>query len=276
MLVFLVAVMMAVLAAGCGAKAVTDVTQASAPAGAGSPASAKEATPKKIKVGTNPVVPNVSFLNESGKLTGYDVELVREIDKRLPEYEFEFVTGDLANLFLSLDTKKIEFIAMHLEQNEERKAKYLFNKELYDSSKTMVAVNESNNIIQSIDDLKGKSVLVTPSTSTAAVIERYNKANQDAVKIVYGEITDAVTQIKSGRVDATIIDSSLAANLNRTADAKLKLVGPNLNQQSGIYFAFRKADGSPLSEAIDKVLKEMKDDGSLTKLIQQWLKRDYK
>ena len=49
-------------------------------------------TVKKIIVGTGTQFPNVCFIDENGKLTGYDVELIREIDKRLPEYEFEFST----------------------------------------------------------------------------------------------------------------------------------------------------------------------------------------
>lgn len=43
-----------------------------------------------ITVGTGTQFPNVCFLDENGKLTGYDVELVKEIDKRLPGYKFKF------------------------------------------------------------------------------------------------------------------------------------------------------------------------------------------
>ena len=36
------------------------------------------------------------FLDDKGNLTGYDVELVRAIDEKLPEYEFEFKTMEFS------------------------------------------------------------------------------------------------------------------------------------------------------------------------------------
>ena len=59
------------------------------------------------------------------------MELVRAIDEKLEEYEFEFKTMDFSNLLLSLETNKIDFIAHQMEVNEERKEKFLFNEEPY-------------------------------------------------------------------------------------------------------------------------------------------------
>lgn len=264
-----IAVILAISIAGCGTSKNEPTIEDS-----GSP-STNDKKPTVIKVGTTAVIKNVSFLDDSGKLTGYDVEVVREIDNRLPQYEFEFETMDFPNLFLSLEAKKIDFIAMHLEQNDERRAKYLFNKESYDTSKLLVAVNESNTSINSIEDLKGKTVIVPASTSSAAIVEKYNEEYKGAIKVIYGDYTNAVNQLKTGRVDATVIDSGLAAGLNRDVDAQLKLVGDNLHTESGVYFAFRQEDGSKLSDAVDEALKAMKEDGTLSKLAEEWLKRDY-
>lgn len=53
--------------------------------------------------------PKICFIDENGKLTGFDVELVREIDQRLEEYEFEFQTQEISNLLLSrLDAADLE------------------------------------------------------------------------------------------------------------------------------------------------------------------------
>ncbi|MFF2090748.1 transporter substrate-binding domain-containing protein [Paenibacillus sp. NPDC058174] len=267
--IVLAVLILTIALAGCGsAKNESAAVSSSTPA-------VKDEKAKVIKVGTSAVVKNVSFLDDNGKLTGYDIEVVREIDSRLPQYEFEFETMDFPNLFLSLDAKKIDFIAMRLEQNEERRAKYLFNQEFYDSSQLLVAVSEKSTNIQSIDDLKGKTVIVPASSSSAALIERYNKEHQDAIKVIYGDYTNAVNQIKSGRADATVIDAGLAKSLNKDANAQLKLVGENLHADSGVYFAFRKEDGSELSQAIDESLKAMKEDGTLSKLANEWFKRDY-
>ena len=64
------------------------------------------------------------FLDDKGNLTGYDVELVRAIDEKLPEYKFEFKTMEFSNLLLSLETRKIDFIAHQMEVNSEREEKF--------------------------------------------------------------------------------------------------------------------------------------------------------
>ncbi|KQX48942.1 MULTISPECIES: transporter substrate-binding domain-containing protein [unclassified Paenibacillus] len=268
-LISLITLIFAISLAGCGATKDKEST-----IGNGLSSTNKD-NPKVIKVGTAAVVKNVSFLNDSGKLTGYDVEVVREIDNRLPQYEFKFETMDFPNLFLSLDARKIDFIAMHLEQNDERRAKYLFNKEYYDSSKLLVAVNESNTSIHSIEDLKGKTVIVPASSSSAALVEKYNKEYKGTIKVIYGDYTNAVNQLKTGRADATVIDSGLAGSLNGDVNAQLKLVGENLHTESGVYFAFRQEDGSEVSNAVDEALKAMKKDGALNKLSKEWLQRDF-
>lgn len=66
----------------------------------------------KIIVGTGTGFPQVCFIDENGKLTGFDVELLKEIDNKLPEYEFDFQTMDFSNLLLSLETKKSIWLPM--------------------------------------------------------------------------------------------------------------------------------------------------------------------
>ena len=57
---------------------------------------AAEGKVTKIVVGTGTAFPRICFIDENGKLTGFDVELVREIDQRLPEYEFELQTQEFS------------------------------------------------------------------------------------------------------------------------------------------------------------------------------------
>ncbi|MCY8360901.1 amino acid ABC transporter substrate-binding protein, partial [Bacillus inaquosorum] len=39
-----------------------------------------------VIVGTGTDFPNIAFLNEKGDLTGYDIEVMKAIDKELPQY----------------------------------------------------------------------------------------------------------------------------------------------------------------------------------------------
>ncbi|WP_339322268.1 transporter substrate-binding domain-containing protein [Paenibacillus sp. FSL W8-0194] len=257
--------------AGCG----TGAGKTADPSKEGT-AAASSGDVKKIVVGTGTNFPKVCFIDENGKLTGFDVELVREIDKRLPQYEFELQTQEFANLLLSLETKKIDFVAHEMEKNPEREQKYLFNKEPYAHWRNKIIVAKDNDSIHSLDDLKGKKVLTGATSAEAQILENYNKKNNNAINIVYqsGAARDSVSQITSGRVEATIgADFSLPLI---DPQGKLKTTGDDLSE-ADILFVFRKDDpeSQKLADDIDGAIKELKTDGTLGKLSKQWLGDDF-
>lgn len=273
--------------AGCGNK---NDNGASAPTGDSSPsatasqssAASPSASPsadgqvKKIVVGTGTQFPKVAFLDDKGKLTGFDVELVKKIDERLPGYEFELQTMDFGNLLLSLETKKIDFVAHEMEKNPEREEKYLFNKEPYAHWRNKIIVAKDNDSIKSLDDLAGKKVLTGATSAEAQILENYNKDHDKKINIVYqnGAANDTVNQVSSGRVDATLgADFSLPLI---DPQGKLKTVGDDLSE-ADILFVFRKNDpeSQQLADDVDGAIKELKADGTLGKLSKEWLGQDF-
>ncbi|GFZ80677.1 L-cystine-binding protein TcyK [Paenibacillus marchantiophytorum] len=273
---------LALVVAGCGSKSTaTDASPKAAAEGSKAPTASAAATTapvktKKIIVGTGTQFPNVAFLDKDGKLTGYDIELVKELDKRLPEYEFEFKTMDFANLLLSLETNKIDFVAHEIEKNKEREQKYLFNNEPYAYWKTKVIVAKDNTTVKSIDDLKGKKALTTATSAEATLLENYNKAHDNAIKIVYqsGAANDLVNQLTTGRADGALGADFLLPLVD--PQSKLKTIGPII-EEAEVRFLFRKndKDGQELADKIDAALKAVKADGTLSKLSTQWLGGDF-
>lgn len=272
------ALVLVIVTAGCGS---TTSNNGSSGQNAESAANATSggsgsAGAKKIIVGTGTAFQKVCYIDENGKLTGFDVELVREIDKRLPDYEFEFQTMEFSNLLLSLETNKIDFVAHEMEKNPEREQKYLFNKEPYAFWKNKTIVAKDNNSIQTLDDLAGKKVLTSATSAAAQILENYNKQHEQKIDIVYqnGGANDTVTQITSGRVDATIGADFTLSLID--PQSKLKTVGDSLSA-ADILFVFRKndPDAQKLADDIDAALKEIKADGTLGKLSKQWLGDDF-
>lgn len=275
-------ILTAAFAAGCGAQTKTASTAPSTGAAAtaaatAAPTAQATAAPKAVKkivVGTGTQFPNICFIDDKGNLTGYDVELVKEIDKRLPEYEFELKTMEFKNLLLSLETNKIDFIAHQMEVNEERKQKFLFNDEAYNIFPNKIIVHKDNNTVKSIDDLKGKKLLVTATSNAAVLAEKYNKEHNTGINIVYtGAGEDAKSLIKQGRADASISTQFAIDFVNKSVDAQLKTVGEPLSN-SKVYFILRK-DQEELKKKIDEAVKSIKADGTLGKLSTQWLGADY-
>lgn len=274
------ALLVAAALSACGSNSPGDTAQGTAaPSSASTPATAPAngQAVKKIVVGTGTQFPQVCFIDENGKLTGFDVELVRELDKRLDAYEFEFQTMEFKSLLLSLETGKIDFAAHEFEKNPERTEKYLFNKEPYAHWRNKIIVAKDNNEpINSLDDLKGKKFLTSPTSAQAQILLNYNKENKDALKIVYssGAANDTVGQITSGRVDASIgADFSLSLI---DPQGKLKAVGKALSE-ADILFVFRKnePESQKLADDIDIALKEVKADGTLARLSEEWLGADF-
>lgn len=230
---------------------------------------------QKIVVGTGTQFPNICFIDDNGKLTGYDVELVKEIDQLLPEYEFEFKTMEFSNLLLSLETNKIDFIAHQMEVNEERQKKFLFNKEPYNVFPLKVTVNEKNSDIQSIEDLAGKKAVVSATSNSAVFLEKYNKEHGGKIDIVYSGqgSDDTINQIRTGRADATISTQFAVNFLNEAANAQQKVVGDTL-LNSKVYFLLRKNE-TELQTKIDEALVKLKKKGVVSKLSKKWLGDDY-
>lgn len=265
-----IAIVMALTLAGCGGNK----NNAGAGAEAASGNASKEVT--KIVVGTGTQFPNVCFIDENGKLTGFDVELVREIDKRLADYEFDIQTLEFTNLLLSLETKKIDLVAHEMEKNPEREQKYLFNTEPYAHWRNKIIVAKDNDSVQTLDDLKGKKVLTTATSAQSTILENYNKENNNAIEIVYqnGGANDSVAQVTSGRVDAFLAADFTLSLID--SKQELKAVGPALSE-ADILFMFRKDDPEQkkLSDAVDGAIKELKADGTLAKLSSEWLGNDF-
>lgn len=229
---------------------------------------------QKIIVGTGTQFPNICFIDDKGNLTGYDVELVRAIDEKLPEYEFEFKTMEFSNLLLSLETKKIDFIAHQMEVNSEREEKFLFNKEPYNVFPLKVTVNTKNDSIHSINDLKGKNVSVSPTSNSAVYIEKYNKEHNLGANIVYSSgSVDVHNQLATGRIDAIITTPFAVKYYNESNKAQEKVVGDAL-LNSKVYFLLNK-DEVVLQERLDDAIRELKAEGVISKLSKKWLGDDY-
>ncbi|WP_019007559.1 transporter substrate-binding domain-containing protein [Cohnella laeviribosi] len=266
------------LLAGCGAGNQSGGVAASPKA---SPAASESAPSlqkvKRIVVGTGTQFPKVCFIDENGKLTGFDVELVRLIDERLPEYAFDLQTMEFTNLLLSLETKKIDFIAHEMEKNPEREQKYLFNKEPYAAWKNKIVVAKDNHDdIRTLDDLKGKKVLTTATSAEATILENYNKEHNNAIDIVYqnGGANDTVPQIVSGRVYATLAADFALPLID--PEGKLKTVGETLSE-ADILFVFRKGEpeSQQLADRIDEAIRELKAEGAISKLSLEWFGQDF-
>lgn len=83
-----------------------------------------------------------------------------------------------------------------------------------------------------------------------------------------------MSQLTTGRVDATLGADFMLSLID--PQGTLQSVGDAL-EEADVQFVFRKddPDEQKLADAVDGALKEIKADGTLSKLSVQWLGADY-
>ena len=88
----------------------------------------KESSVKKIRVAhTNYYVP-YDFVDENGNSDGFEVAVMKEIDKLLPEYEFEYYPTSDDDLLIGVLQGKYDVGTKGVWVTEERQKKYVFPK----------------------------------------------------------------------------------------------------------------------------------------------------
>lgn len=219
-----------------------------------------------LTVGTEGTYPPFTFHDDSDKLTGFDVEIAKEVAKRLG-VKAEFKETQWDGMFAGLDAKRFDMIANQVGINEDRQKKYDFS-DAYIQSGAVLLVHKDNNDIKSFHDLEGK-------TSAQSLTSNYNDlAESHGAKVTGIEgFSQSVQLIGSKRVDATINDKlSFLDYKKQHPDAPIKVADEEENgAASGLMF---RKDSGKLVDEVNKALKAMKDDGTYAKISDKWFSED--
>jgi L-cystine transport system substrate-binding protein len=234
-----------------------------------------------ITVGSGTTYNPYCYLDENGNAVGYEYDVLKAIDEKLPQYEFQYESMDFDSLLLSLDSGKVDLVAHQYEATDERREKYLFSNETYTTFNTYITVLSSVNDINSLDDLQGKKIWGGGTTSASnTILTNYNEQHTDnPIEIVNNTDTSGeyqITSLQQGAWAATIAQERDVASWNEeygNGTDILKTVGEPVNS-SLTYYLYKK-ESTQLRDDVDGALKELKADGTLAKISEQWLGGDY-
>ena len=248
-----------------GGSASAQAAPTSAAAGQPTSVSAADAKlPRTIRVGTEGVYPPFSF-HAGGKLTGYDVDYMREVGKRLG-INVQFVETPWDSMFAGLDAGRIDLVANQVSKNPERTAKYALTTP-YVKSTGVIVTKESDDAINALPDLKGKKSAQSITSDWAAV------AKKGGASIVSVEGMDkAAALLQEGRVDAFVNDElAVKYYLATHPESGLKIAGKTDDVSESV-FAAKKQDAA-LTSAISKAEKQMESDGTSQRLYDKYFKQ---
>lgn len=219
-----------------------------------------------FKIGTEGTYAPFTYHDASGALVGFDVEIGREIAKRLG-VKAEFLEGKWDGLIAGIDAKRYDAVINQVGITEARKAKYDFS-DPYIASKAVLIVRDDNTEIKDFADLKGKK-------SAQSLTSNFGKiAEKNGAELVGTDGFDQSIQlVLNGRVDGTINDSLSFYDFKKhKPDAKVKIVAQEANADySGVIV--RKGDPE-LVAAINKALAEIKADGTYKKISETYFGQD--
>lgn len=220
-----------------------------------------------LTVGTAGTLYPASFREEeSDELTGFDVEVMKEIGKRL-DLEVQFKEMAFDNMLTSVQNGQVDVAANDISVTDDRKEKFAFSVPYKHTYGTAIVRKSDLSGIKSLEDLEGKKAAGEATTVFMDVARQYG-----AEEVIYDNATNDqyLRDVSTGRTDVILNDyylQTLALAFFPEFDIAIH---PDIayNPQD-VAFLMNK-DNSELQENIDRVLDEMLEDGTVKSLSEQF------
>lgn len=220
----------------------------------------------KLRIGTEGTYAPFTYHDANGELTGFDVEMAKEITKRIGVTP-EFIETQWDGLIAGMDAKRFDVIFNEVSITDDRKVKYDFS-DPYIVSRAALIVSSNNNDIQTFADLKGKKSGQS-LTSNLSEIARENGAEIVAVD----GFNQAIDLLSSGRIDATVNDNLSFLDLKKQKpDVKIKKVDEVSNGSQSAALFLKGND--ELVQAVNEALTDMKNDGTYLNISEKYFGAD--
>ena len=239
----------------------------------GTPAAAEA-----LKLGNEGTYPPFSILDPSGKLTGMEPDLAREMCKRMT-VECELVAMDFKALIPSMLQGKLDIIVSQITPLPERKERALFSRIILQNLYRFVVPVHSDYRFDKTG-LKGVRIGLQRGGATAKYI--MDNFSDVAVPVFYDRPDQIKMELLSKRIDIT-----MGPRINWTLELLEKPEGKDWRfagdeywlgdpgtpeNERGLSWIVRKTDGAPLLKRMDAALTEIITDCTYTKIREQYVK----
>ena len=219
-------------------------------------------TDGELLVGTDTPFPPFE-IGQPPDISGYDIEVMNGIAEELG-LEPEYIATGFGTIFRDTATGQFDTSAAASTITPERQQKVNFTDPYYEAQQALLVPTDSD--IASVADLGG--VIVGAQDGTTG--ETYANDETDASEVRgFPEGPDAVAALTTGQVEAVIIDQPVAV------DAVEKQGGVEIAEEiaTNELYGFAVApDNTALLDAMNGALQELKDDGTIEDLYQQYFK----
>lgn len=246
-----------ILAAAAGAVWVRNAGRTDAPVSDGS--LQKILNSGRLVLGVDANFPPMSFVEEDEDIVGFDVDMFREVCKRLGV--------ELIRRSIDWDDKEEELnggtidcigsMSVTPESAREMNLSEPYIKE------TLTFVVPGNSSARWLRDLKGRKIGVQAGSTTQEALEKLD-IYKDITPVLFDDNLTILRQLKTGDLDAGLVDSVAAYYFIYSSSERYFFLPENLGEEK-FAIGFRKND-KELRNRVQEILSEMKADGSLGKI----------
>ena len=249
---------------GSASSVASSVASSASSAAASTSAAAGELTTVeagKLTMATNAAFPPYEMTTDAGDFEGIDIETAQAIADKLG-LELQIDDMDFDAALLSVQQGKADIVMAGVTVTDERKAVMDFSDSYATGIQSIIVPNDSD--IASPDDLAGKKI-GTQRGTTGYIYCSDDFGDENVV--AYDDGLTAVQALNNGQVDAVVIDNAPAKEFI-AANPGLKILDTSYAEED---YAIGMAKNSPLEDAVNSVLEELKADGTLQAIVDKYI-----
>jgi polar amino acid transport system substrate-binding protein len=230
---------------------------------------ARVASAGALVVGVNLPYPPNEFRDSSGRIVGFDVDLLDAV-ARVLGVRARYVESTFERIIPSVQSGTYDMGMSSFTDTVERERSVDFTD--YFRAGEQWAQRAGSRAIDP-DDACGLKVAVqttteedtdeVPAKSAACVA----KGRSAIDKVQFDEQTAATTALLLGQVDAMSADSPVTAYAVKRTDGNLRLTGPLYHAAP---YGWPVAKGSPLAEALRRAVQRLIDTGDYRRIAEAW------
>lgn len=220
--------------------------------------------PGVLTMGTNATFPPYEY-KDGDDIVGIDADIAQAMADKLG-LKLEIVDMDFDSLIASIQSGKIDMSLAGMTVTEERKQNVDFTDSYATGVQVIIVKDDSD--ITSVDDLQDK--LIGVQQGTTGHLYCADDFGEDHVNALPNGAT-AVQALLQGKVDCVVIDQEPAKAFVE-ANEGLKILDTAYTTED--YAAAVSKDNPELTAALNKVLQELKDDGTIQKILDKYIKAE--
>ena len=216
-----------------------------------------------LNIGSDTTYPPHEFIDDSGQVVGFDVDVVGAICERI-NCQPNWVTTAWDGIFGALAQGEFDMVVSGVTITEERD-------KIVDFSDPYIIVQQGvlmrvSDQGATIDEFKNGNMKLASQTGTTNATLGEELVGRDNLAL-FDAFNNAVVALQNGDVDGVIIDSTSAAAYEQEFAGELTVAITGLSSDP-LGLVFQEGDG--LQDAFNEGLAMIKEDGTLNKLTVKW------